>query len=120
MRNESTTKNQEIKIHPDPVLAAEKISTSFLERFLAKVTKTETCWNWEGAVNGSGGNKILRGRRRGGTIEARRASWILFNGEIPTDCGIISNCPSGNETCIHPNHLKTGTIGRPKKVAQAA
>lgn len=110
MRNETTTRttirnlkghNCEPVLHPDPILAREDISITFLERFLEKIEFTETCILWKGTIHG----KLLKGKRKGGNISAKRASWLIYNGEIPDGFNIMSACPFCNSQCIHPNHI---------------
>lgn len=110
MQNETTnrTKIRNLKgqpyepvLHPDPILAREGISITFLERFLEKIEFTETCILWKGTIHG----KILKGKRKGGNISAKRASWLIYNGEIPDGFNIMSACPFCNSQCIHPNHI---------------
>jgi hypothetical protein len=83
------------------------VSESYKERLLAKVLlpddpSSDECWLWKGASHGQGRGygKFRLGKR---TTSAHRASYLLFNGEIPEGLVIGHSC--NNERCCNPNHL---------------
>jgi hypothetical protein len=81
---------------------------SMLERFEAKVTKTNSCWLWTGAVSD---RKTGRGvfSLDGEQTSAARAAWVLYVGPIPDGKWVLHNCPGGdNPACVNPRHLKLG------------
>ena len=59
------------------------------------------CWNWNGYFQFQ-----IFGKRE----HSHRASWILFNGEIPKNHRIIQNC--SNKRCVNPKHLSCTHLGK--------
>lgn len=110
-----------INVTPD-YLAAQGLSPTIVERFWAKVQKTDSCWLWTGSVSQS-----LKSREkkwfygmvfarwasdppRTKTIRAHILSWILHQGPIPVGKHVLHNCPGGDNTlCVNPAHLWLGT-----------
>lgn len=70
------------------------------ERFMAKVEKTDTCWNWKAYVAPSGYGQFAGGL-------AHRYAYTQFVGPIPTGLQIDHLCRV--KTCVNPEHLEAVT-----------
>lgn len=79
-------------------------SRSIQDRFLAKVSKTDTCWLWQAAVRGkhSYGAFWLDGRQQ----PAHRVMWVLTHGPIPDGLLVLHRCDV--PLCVNPDHLFLG------------
>ena len=73
-----------------------------IERFLAKVRKTETCWLWKAT-----GSRYGYFRVNGTALRTNRVSYTLFKGEIPAGMHVLHTCDV--TLCVNPDHLFLGT-----------
>ncbi len=77
---------------------------SLIERFWARVNKTDTCWLWMGsAVEDGYGVLGYRGKQ----VRTHRLSWELANGPIPAGLSVLHRCDT--PACVNPDHLFVGT-----------
>lgn len=79
---------------------------SLEERFWAKVTKTDNCWLWTGALS-SGYGRIGIGPSSAGLDYAHRISYRLHHGPIPEGLFIDHLCRV--RRCVNPAHLEAVT-----------
>lgn len=98
----------------------ERTSDQTRNRFFRMFSKEDSgCWIWMSAKTGNGyGSFRLNGKNEG----AHRASYIIFNGDIPAGLCVMHSCD--NPLCVNPGHLSLGTvkdnaIDRNKKLRQA-
>ena len=74
------------------------------DRFWSKISKTDGCWLWVGALNSKGyGNFWWDGRYQA----AHRVSFVLAKGEIPPKIRVLHHCDT--PACVRPDHLFLGT-----------
>jgi hypothetical protein len=81
------------------------VLTPAIERFWAKVNKTETCWLWNGARDANGYGRFYVGSR---TIAlAHRVSYEMSVGPIPQGLHLDHICRV--TSCVNPDHLEAVT-----------
>lgn len=73
-------------------------------RFLAKVEKTATCWNWIGCRRPRGYGMLNIG---GKIRSAHRVAYEMYVGPIPAGREIDHLCR--NTSCVKPEHLEAVT-----------
>lgn len=85
-------------------MAAKTKHEAEINRFFAKVDKTESCWNWTASRLAHGYGRFSVNRKMG---LAHRWSYEHFNGIIPRGMHIDHLCR--NRACVNPNHLQLVT-----------
>ena len=76
---------------------------SLEERLWSKVTKTDGCWLWTGALNTDGYGVVwIDEKSRAG--RAHRVVYELLVGPIPPHTGLDHLCR--NRACVRPDHLE--------------
>lgn len=78
-----------------------------VERLLARIVKTDSCWLWPGATNGRGYGVIGGDAPERRMTYVHRLMWQYINGPIPDGLEILHSCDVRN--CVRPDHLSTGT-----------
>lgn len=79
-------------------------------RFEAKVITVpfSDCWLWTGCFDDKGYGRIGWATKTGNRpIAASRASYMIFNGEIPDGLSVCHRCD--HPPCVNPSHLFLGT-----------
>lgn len=93
------------EIAPPP--ADVKLTPKQAEKFWSYISKTKSCWIWNGPKASFGYGKMRAGGR---DWKAHRISWVIHNGPIPGGLKVLHNCPSGDTpACVRPDHLFLGT-----------
>lgn len=73
-------------------------------KFLERVNKTDTCWNWNLFIKPNGyAQTSLAGKLK----YVHRLSYEIFKGDIPEGLQIDHLCR--NRKCVNPNHLEIVT-----------
>jgi hypothetical protein len=80
------------------------VDPNVVERFWAKVDKTDGCWHWTGAVNERGSGQV---RIAGKIYPAHRVAYELQHGPLPSGVRFRWTCETPN--CVRPDHLAKGT-----------
>ena len=79
-----------------------------MDRLMARVEKTDTCWLWTGAKASYGYGVLTRGRKGEGLVRAHRAMYEHVTGEtIPRGMEVMHSCHV--PACVNPAHLQLGT-----------
>lgn len=91
-----------IQLHDLSIPATVELSDSDIARFWAKVNKTETCWEWTGALRGG------YGRFKIGNVlySAHRIAWQLENGDLEDHVVLDHGEMCSNRKCVRPGHLQ--------------
>lgn len=76
-----------------------------VERFWAKVEKTEGCWLWRGTIYSNGYGVLTDGRRR--RVGVHRLAYALAKGPIPD--GLVIDHLCCQPICVNPDHLEAVT-----------
>lgn len=73
-------------------------------RFLERIDKTGSCWNWTGYKNSEGYGKIMIS---GKSKFAHRVSYEKSKGKI--EAGLLVDHLCHNASCVNPDHLRKVT-----------
>lgn len=81
-----------------------KYKTKLMERFLAKIEKTNDCWFWKSWITREGYGQFSIHDK---AYFAHRVSYELFKCDIPK--GLILDHLCRNPSCVNPEHLEAVT-----------
>jgi hypothetical protein len=74
------------------------------DRLEEKIAKTDSCWNFIGAISSNGYGRIgIKSK----VYQAHRIAYEVFVGPIPLGLHIDHLC--GNRICVNPEHLEAVT-----------
>ena len=89
--------------------------SSSLDRFFAKVEKTDTCWNWMGSLTVSGGY----GQFSFDSKPVRAHRWIYEQMVAPIPEGLVIDHLCRNHRCVNPEHIEPVTLKENVKRGEA-
>lgn len=75
-----------------------------VDKFWARVQKTDTCWEWIGYRADTGYGRFLCDPSRRPFVLAHRFSYELANGPVPEGLHVHHECR--NRACVNPAHLR--------------
>lgn len=90
--------------HGDPLVIKDNTGMPPHERFMLKVSITDTCWVWTGTLTQRGYGMFSVGRRM---VPAHRWHYEYHHGEVPKSLEIDHLCRVRH--CVNPAHLEPVT-----------
>lgn len=75
-----------------------------MDKYIHKIEKTKTCWNWKGTLSKGYGKVYVQGNK---SKSAHRFIYEMLVGEIPEGFELDHLCR--NRSCVNPKHLEPVT-----------
>ncbi len=82
----------------------EQYLEALSKKFNKFVVKKDGCWDWNATKNKAGYGSMLHRHK---LIKSHRASYMIYNGEIPPSTFVLHSCD--NPSCSNPQHLFLGS-----------
>lgn len=92
------------RLYNQPI-TLDEVKAKIAEKVI--IDPISSCWEWQGAYARGYGEIKGRAKKFTGEGSVHRASFVVYNGEIPEGYLVRHRC--NNAKCCNPEHLELGT-----------